>query len=83
MCETVMSLFQDLERVRDLRGEVDRLESRCDRLERRLLHRIFSLDLDLAHKLHLRDLVRSLAGLADQAESVADMAHWMAQKRRP
>jgi predicted phosphate transport protein (TIGR00153 family) len=83
MCETLMCLLQDLQRVRELRSEVDRLESRCDRLERHLLHRIFSLDLDLAHKLHLRDLVRSIAGLADQAESVADMAHWTAQKRRP
>ena len=83
MTETLMSLLQDLERVRELRGEVDRLESECDRLERHLLHRVFSLDLDLARKLHLRDLVRCIAGMADQAESVADMAHWMALKRRP
>jgi predicted phosphate transport protein (TIGR00153 family) len=83
MCETLMCLLQDLRRVSELRSEVDRLESRCDRLERRLLHRIFSLDLELARTLHLRDLVRSIAGLADQAESVADMAHWMSQKRRP
>jgi predicted phosphate transport protein (TIGR00153 family) len=83
MTETLMSLLQNLEQVRELRAEVDRLESECDRLERHLLHRVFSLELDLARKLHLRDLVRTVARLADQAENVADMAYWMALKRRP
>ena len=83
MTEAVSVLLRDLDHIRELARDVDRLESECDRLERRLLRRIFDLDLELARKLHLRDLVRTIAGLADQAENVADMAQWMALKRRP
>lgn len=83
MSETVRLLFSDLEPIRELAAEVDRLESECDALERRLIRRVFDLDLDLAQKLHLRDFVFALGTLADRAENVADMVRWMAVKRRP
>jgi predicted phosphate transport protein (TIGR00153 family) len=83
MSETVRLLFSDLEPIRELAAEVDRLESECDTLERRLIRRVFDLDLELAHKLHLRDFVFALGTLADRAENVADMVRWMAVKRRP
>ncbi len=83
MSETVRLLFQDLDPIREFAEEVDRLESESDAMERRLLRRVFDLDLELAHKLHLRDFVFALATLADQAENVADMVRWMAVKRRP
>jgi predicted phosphate transport protein (TIGR00153 family) len=83
MAETVRMLLQDVRRVPDLVAGVDQLESQVDRLERHLLHRLFQLDIELAHKLHLRDLVRNLAGIADKAENVADRVQWMAARRRP
>ena len=83
MAEALSVLLNDFDQVRELAHEVDRLESECDKLERHLLRHIFELDLELARKLHLRDLVRTVAGLADQAENVADMAQWMALKRHP
>jgi len=83
MSEAVSVLLHDLDHIVELARDVDRLESECDRLERHLLRRIFGLNLELASKLHLRDLVRSIASLADQAETVADMSQWMALKRRP
>lgn len=83
MSETVRLLFDDLDPIRDLVSEVDRLESECDALERRLLRRVFDLDLELAYKLHLRDFVFALGTLADQAENIADMVMGIAVKRRP
>ena len=83
MAETVRMLLQDVRRVPDLVAAVDQLESQVDRLERHLLHHLFRLDIELAHKLHLRDLVRNLAGIADKAENVADRVQWMAARRRP
>ena len=83
MSETVRLLFDDLDPIRELVAAVDKLESECDALERRLLRRVFDLDLDLASKLHLRDFVFTLGALADQAEKTADMVLGIAVKRRP
>ena len=82
MAETVRLLLADLNKVQPLANEVDQLESQCDTRERRLLRRIFDLDVERAHKLHLRDLVQALGMLSDQAEEVADMVVRMAVKRR-
>jgi hypothetical protein len=82
MAETVGALLEALERVRDMAAEVDALESRCDALERRLLRRVFDLDLERAHKLHLRDLVQAIGMLSDRAEEVADMVLRIVVKRR-
>jgi predicted phosphate transport protein (TIGR00153 family) len=82
MSETVRLLLDDLSKIRGCAEEVDHLESQCDARERRLLRRLFDLDLDLARKLHLRDLIGSIAALSDHAENVADMVERMAVKRR-
>ena len=82
MAETVRLLVNGMEKVRGLVDEVDRLESECDARERRLLRRIFDLDLEHARRLHLRDLVVTIGSLADQAESVADQVQRLAVKRR-
>lgn len=83
MAETVRLLFNDLDLIRDSAASVDRLESECDALERRLVRSVFDRDLELARKLHLRDFVVTLGTLADQAENVTDRVQWMAVKRRP
>jgi predicted phosphate transport protein (TIGR00153 family) len=82
MSETVRLLLDDLSKIRGCAEEVDQLESQCDTRERRLVRRLFELDLELARKLHVRDLVSCIASLADQAENVADMVERMAVKRR-
>lgn len=82
MSETVRLLLDDLSKIRACAEEVDQLESQCDRRERRLLRRLFDLELELAHKLHVRELVGSIGSLADHAENVADMVERMAVKRR-
>jgi predicted phosphate transport protein (TIGR00153 family) len=83
MNTAVSLLFEDLQRIRELADEVDRIESRVDRLERQLIHRVFQPQGDLAEKLQLRDLVRAIASLADRAEDVTDRTQWLALKRKP
>jgi len=82
MAETVRLLLSDLGKVQALADEVDRLESACDAMERRLLRRIFDQDLERAHKLHLRDLVQSIGRLSDRAEEIADRVVRIAVKRQ-
>ena len=82
MAETVGLLLADLANVQELAHEVDQIESQCDTRERRLLRRVFDLDLERAHKLHLRDLVQAIGELSDQAEEVADIVVRIAAKRR-
>jgi len=82
MAETVRLLLADLANVQELANEVDQIESQCDTRERRLLRRVFDLDLERAHKLHLRDLVQAIGELSDQAEEVADIVVRIAVKRR-
>ena len=82
MAETVRLLLADLANVQELAHEVDQIESQCDTRERRLLRRVFDLDLERAHKLHLRDLVQAIGELSDQAEEVADIVVRIAAKRR-
>jgi len=83
MNATVSLLFEDLRRIKELADQVDAIESVVDRLERRLIQRIFRLEIELAEKLQLRDLVRAIASLADRAENVTDRTQWMALKRKP
>jgi predicted phosphate transport protein (TIGR00153 family) len=83
MRSAVWLLFEDLHRIQELAQEVDARESHVDKLERHLVQRVFRLDIELAAKLQLRDLVRGIASLADRAENVTDRVQWLALKRKP
>jgi predicted phosphate transport protein (TIGR00153 family) len=83
MNSTVSLLFEDLRSIKKLADQVDSIESAVDRMERYLIQRVFQLEIELAEKLQLRDLVRDIASLADRAENVTDRTQWMALKRNP
>lgn len=83
MNSAVSLLFEDLQRIQELTKEVDARESHVDTLERHLIQKVFRLDIELAAKLQLRDLVRGIATLADRAENAVDRTQWLALKRRP
>ena len=76
------SFFTDMDAVRDNIREVVRLESDADRISSPLQRKIFSSDLDLAHKTNLRYFVERIDELANQAEDVADQLAIYAIKRR-
>ena len=76
------SFFTDIDKVRDKIREVVRLESDADQISSPLQRKIFSSDLDLAHKTNLRYFVERIDELANQAEDVADQLAIYAIKRR-
>ena len=76
------SFFTDIDTVRDKIREVVRLESDADQISSPLQRKIFSSDLDLAHKTNLRYFVERIDELANQAEDVADQLAIYAIKRR-
>ncbi|HHI82781.1 MAG TPA: DUF47 family protein [Rhizobiales bacterium] len=56
-------------------------EKEADRISTRLKTAIFDSDLDLARKLHLREIAEQIDNIADQAEDVADRLAIYAIKR--
>ena len=76
------SFFTDIDTVREKIREVVRLESEADEISSPLQRKIFSSDLDLAHKTNLRYFVERIDELANQAEDVADQLAIYAIKRR-
>jgi predicted phosphate transport protein (TIGR00153 family) len=68
-------------RTRDLGDAVKACESRVDQVEQQLVAALFASDLDLAHKLHFRDLVTMTAASSDLAEDAANLLTVFALKR--
>ncbi|MFT5005759.1 MAG: putative phosphate transport protein (TIGR00153 family) [Paracoccaceae bacterium] len=56
-------------------------EKEADQISTKLKQAIFDSDLDLAHKLHLKNFVEQIDGVADIAEDVADRLAIYAIKR--
>ncbi len=66
------AFFRDITAVPDHIHKVYFYEKEADRLADRLKRKIFSRDLDLAHKIHLRYFCLHVENLSDRAEEVAD-----------
>ncbi len=67
--------------VNDYNHKVLLFEKEADKISSRLKQEIFGSDLDLAHKMHLRDFVEHIDNVADWAEDVADRLAIYAIKR--
>ncbi|MGK5091761.1 DUF47 family protein [Deltaproteobacteria bacterium TL4] len=84
--ETVMAachaFFKDLNSVQALSNDVMNQEAAADVLEFEALKKVFSMDLDLGHKLHLKAFIRRIALLADMGEEAAQYLLIFATKRR-
>ena len=65
--------FKDIATVADHMHKVSYWETESDKISTRLQKNIFRCnELDLAHKMQLRDLIRHVDKIADRAEDVAD-----------
>jgi uncharacterized protein Yka (UPF0111/DUF47 family) len=61
-----------IKKIRDHVRSVSELESSVDEMEISIVRQVFASDLELARKLHLRDCIRHIAGIADRCEDAAD-----------
>ncbi len=69
------AFFRDVNAVRDHLHKVHFYEAEADKLAMHLKREIFRSELPLERKLHLRDFIDRVDGIADEAEDVAD---WLA-----
>lgn len=81
--QAINYLFEDLNRVANHIDEVEVKEHEVDGIERDLLRKIFATS-DISHgqKMHLKDLIRSIADIADRAEDCSDRVQIVSLKRR-
>jgi len=75
------SFFRDPHSVSDHLHKVYFYEKEGDRINEELRREIFGSDLDLARKIHLRDLAQRIDEVSDAAEEVADRLTIYAIKR--
>jgi len=81
--QAIEYLFIDLNRVMEFVDATEVKEHQVDGIERDLLRKIFSLqDIPHGQKMHLKDLIRSLADIADRAEDCSDRVQIVSLKRR-
>lgn len=72
---------RDRQAIRNVAQEVRRIEAKTDDIEWSLIRTIWDGDLSKAEKIHLRELVRLIASIADKAEDVANQLNNIAIKQ--
>ena len=75
------SFFRDVDTVSDQLHKVHYHEKEADQVIGRLKNEIFSMDIPLAEKIHLRFFAERIVWISDQAEDVADQLTIYAIKR--
>ncbi len=66
------AFFRNIEAVGDHNHKVIFFETEADKISTRLKREIFESDIDLGHKMHLREFVEDIDDIADWSEDVAD-----------
>lgn len=75
------ALFNNPSKALYVCKEVDFKESESDRLERKLIRRIYQSDEELAYKSQLKDVVLTIGSISDRGENCADRISIIAIKR--
>ncbi|NIW79936.1 MAG: DUF47 family protein [Calditrichae bacterium] len=81
MVMAIRSYFRDISNVRDPINKVIFYEKESDKLGKKIKEEIFSMDIDLSRKIHLRYFIDRLEKIADSAEDVCDRLAIAAIKR--
>lgn len=75
-------MFEDLEKATEHVKETERLEHSADDDERALIRKVFDMELSLAEKQQLRELILTIGSLADISEDCSDRIEIVILKRR-
>jgi hypothetical protein len=68
----VQNLFEDIDKAKNAVLEVERWENTGDGIERALIKEVFSLNIELARRIQLRELALQIGDIADRAEDASD-----------
>lgn len=79
---SIKDLFEDLEKIEEHVLIVEQKEHEADGVERCLIKQIYKMDISNGHKFQLKELVRSIADIADRAEDCSDRVEIVSLKRR-
>lgn len=82
MVRQVEDLFQRGHRISELLNVIDKKESQCDVIERRIIITLFDSDIDPFLKIQLKELVLFLGEISDQADRVSKRINIISLKRR-
>jgi hypothetical protein len=80
--QTAILLFEDLDKANETIIQVGEIEHKNDEKERDLVRKIFSSNLELAHKRQMKELVEKIANIADRSENATDRIQIVIFKRR-
>jgi len=72
MVKAIRSYFRDLASVRDHISKVSFYESESDKIAEKIKRIVFSKDLKLSRKIHMRYFAYHIEQIADEAEDVCD-----------
>ncbi len=85
-CETlskqVIGFIKKKPGTRAFMNAIDKYESHCDYIEKRLIQKIFTSNIDPFIKLQLKELVICMGDISDQADRVSKMVNILSMKRR-
>ncbi len=81
MVMTIRSYFRNIALVRDYANKVRIYENESDKIGEKIKRTIFSRDIDLAQKIHIRNFIHKIEEVADKAEDVTDRVSIYAIKR--
>ncbi|GAL09123.1 phosphate transport regulator [Vibrio astriarenae] len=73
--------MRDQNQVRDHAHKVIFVESEADRISTRMKQKVFSSELELAQKIHIRYFIERIDNVANSAEDIADSLVIYAIKR--
>ncbi|MDD2389321.1 MAG: DUF47 family protein [Desulfobacterales bacterium] len=82
MLRQVKALLSKSDEIRDLVVIIDKCESHCDHIERRIITNLFDSDVDPFLKLQLKELVINLGHISDQVDRVSKKINIISMKRR-
>ena len=68
----IRAFFRDVKTVKDYLHKVIFYEKEADRIGDNLKREVFKMDIDLAHKVHLRYFALHIQNVSDRSEEVAD-----------
>jgi len=80
--QAVHALFRHPTEALQYTEKIERGEGKVDQLEREAMKAIFTMDIDLARKLQLRDFIGRLVEISDRAEDLSDRIDIMVAERR-
>ena len=80
--DVIANIFEDLDEAAKRISEVEKVEHEEDQIELQLIETIFSLDIPLAHKIQLKQLVLNLGDISDMSEDCSDIVQVIVFKRR-